>query len=71
MTMLKQGLLAVLLLAVLAYSGGLGYLYLRQEKLLFQPEVLAADHVFALGRLDRHQRLPRRRNSAGYFTESS
>ena len=49
MTMLKQGLLAVALLAVLAYSGGLGYLYLRQEKLLFQPEVLAADHVFALG----------------------
>ena len=47
--MWKQVLLAVAGLAMLFYVGGLAWLYLRQEKLLFQPETLAADHVFALG----------------------
>ena len=37
------------LLALMAFLGGLGWLYLRQEALLFQPQLLAADHVFGLG----------------------
>jgi hypothetical protein len=49
MSMWKQVLLTLGGLALLAYLGGLGWLFLRQEKLLFQPEVLAADQQFALG----------------------
>ena len=47
--MWKRVLLTLGGLALLAYLGGLGWLFLRQEELLFQPEVLAADHRFALG----------------------
>jgi len=47
--MWKQVLLAIAGLALLAYLGGLAWLYLRQEKLLFQPEVLSVDHQFARG----------------------
>lgn len=38
--------------ALLAFSGyglAMGWLYLRQEQLLFQPDVLPADHRFTLG----------------------
>ncbi|TDP73988.1 alpha/beta hydrolase [Roseateles toxinivorans] len=38
--------------ALLTFSGyglAMGWLYLRQEQLLFQPDVLPADHRFALG----------------------
>jgi len=45
----KQLLLSVLGLALLAYLLGLGWLYLRQERLLFQPQILPADYRFNLG----------------------
>ena len=47
--MWKQVLLAVASFALVAYLGGMAWLYLRQEKLLLQPEVLSADYQFALG----------------------
>ena len=49
MAIWKRGLLALLGLLVLAYIGGVGWLYFKQEGLLFAPVVLPADHVFALG----------------------
>ncbi len=47
--MWKQTLLGIAGLALLAYLGGMGWLYLRQEKLLLQPEALPAGYQFALG----------------------
>ena len=39
----------MLSLAALAYIGAIGWLYFKQEALLFAPVVLPADHVFNLG----------------------
>lgn len=42
------------LLALSGYALAMGWLYLRQERLLFQPDVLPPDHRFALGQ-DVHE----------------
>ena len=39
----------LLSLAALAYIGAIGWLYFKQEALLFAPVVLPADHLFTLG----------------------
>ena len=49
-------LIGAALLALLACAA-LGWVYLRQEKLLFQPDVLPADHVFGLGDDVHEQRI--------------
>jgi uncharacterized protein len=46
---LKSLLLGSVVLMIVAYAAAMLWVYLRQESLLFHPEPLAADHVFALG----------------------
>jgi alpha-beta hydrolase superfamily lysophospholipase len=46
---LKSLLLGSVLLLIAVYGAVLLWVYLRQESLLFHPEPLGADHVFALG----------------------
>ncbi len=55
--MTRTTLTAILLIAgllVLLACAALGWIYLRQERLLFQPDVLPADHLFDLG-VDVHE----------------
>ena len=42
----KRLLLGAVLLGFGGYAAGLGYVYARQERLLFHPEPLPADHAF-------------------------
>ena len=47
-TPITLALIAAVLLVLVACAA-LGWIYLRQERLIFQPDILPADHAFTLG----------------------